>query len=129
MPPVRMGCMDAELPNDDLRSATVKRRLYWNQFSLRTFLIVMTITPLLLWACDHSISTIEDGWLDVEMRYQIVDAETGLPIPGATVDFIDDEITSGHLQKVTASIMTGADGVAARICHDSGCSWHTSALG
>lgn len=51
----------------------------WNQFSLRTLLLLVPILPTLVWAFDRlGGGAIEDGWLHVEMRYQVVDAATDL---------------------------------------------------
>jgi len=96
------------------------------QFSLRTFLIVITAIPALIWACDRSVMRIEDGDLDVEMRYQAIDLETGSPISGATVEIADGENTTKPLGP---PLRTDVGGFASRICKDSMCSWHVSNLG
>jgi hypothetical protein len=95
------------------------------QFSLRTFLIVMTAIPALIWACDCSVVTIEDGRLDVEMRYQAIDSQTGRPVQDATVEILD----AIRLPPVAQPLKTDADGFASRTCPDQICSWHTSNLG
>jgi hypothetical protein len=113
--------MDADPPKADPPQRK-RRRL---QFSLRTFLIVMTAIPALIWACDHSYRIIEDGDLDVEMRYQAIVAETGRPVRDAIVEVLD-EIRS---QPVGGPLKTDADGIASRVCPDQICSWHKTALG
>ncbi len=101
-----------------------------HSFSLRSLLLFVTILATLIWAFGRLGETIEDGWLDVEMRYQVVDAATGRALPGATVDFVEDVVKAGRLEPVvTMSKTTDADGIAARVCKDSGCSWRTSGLG
>jgi hypothetical protein len=106
-------------------SGEPKTKRRWYQFSLRAFLIVMAAIPALIWACDRSYRRIEDGRLDVEMRYQAIDAESGHPIQGATVEILD-VIRS---QPVGEPLKADADGFASRVCRDQICSWHESALG
>jgi hypothetical protein len=62
----------------------------WLQCRLRTLLIVVTAIQALVWACDRSGGIIADGRLDVEMRYQDVDAKSGRVVSDATVEFKDE---------------------------------------
>lgn len=90
---------------------------------------MVTVIPTLMWVYDRCCVTIGDGWLDVEMAYQVVDAETGRAIPNATVEFIDAFTPPNPTQADITALTTNADGMASRISHNAGCSWRTGALG
>jgi hypothetical protein len=101
----------------------------WFQFRLRTLLIAVTVIPALIWACDRSGVSIGDGWLDVEMRYLVIDANTGQVVPHATVELIDDFKNPNPMQNRITPLTTNANGMASRICHGAGCTWRRGMLG
>lgn len=90
-------------------------------------MIVVTIVPPLIWACDRVGYRLEDGTLNVEFRYQVVDAESGAPIVGATVEFTEADPPPGGGTRL--AMTTDGDGIATRTAPDTGCSLKTSNLG
>ncbi len=101
----------ADKPNT---ADTGKPHRWQFQFRLRTLLVLVAAIPGLILVCDRIGVSIGDGWLDVEMRYRVVDAETERVIPDATVEFIDDyansdpsKTASHHLRPMTTVSFRG----------------------
>jgi hypothetical protein len=97
--------------------------------SLKWLLIVLFVVPLLVWGCDRLQTIYWVGSTDLEVKFAIINADTGDPIPGARVEVHSEGGFYEERGKQEFDLVADASGVARKECRKSMCFGARSGLG
>jgi hypothetical protein len=84
-------------------------------------LVIVCGVPLVVWGCDRATIVAWVGTTDLMIEFEVVDAQSGDPVPGARVEVQSQGGFYEERDKREFVLLADADGVARKECHKSMC--------
>ena len=87
----------------------------------RLWLVGLAAIPLAVWGCDRLQTIHWVGHTDLEIEFVVTEAATGQPVEGAKIAVVSEGGFYREREEKELTLVTGQDGIASRVCHDSMC--------